>query len=158
MARIRLSLVAVVSLGCLLTALAGLTGCGQGTLTNGPNENAVQVKGQAFGGQQPISGATVQVYAAGSTGYGSAASPLLSPALTTDANGNFAYSGSFTCPTPTTPVYLTVTQGNPGLTTGTNNTGIALMAALGPCSLLSGPLKVLVNELTTVASRSKVGV
>jgi hypothetical protein len=45
------------------------------------------------GGQQPISQATVQIYAVGTSGDGSAATKLLTPAVTTDAGGNFSLGG-----------------------------------------------------------------
>jgi hypothetical protein len=55
-------------------------------------------------------------------------------------------------------LYIVATGGNPGLAPGTNNVAIALMAALGPCSLHGGGYTldpnnfILINEVTTVAS------
>lgn len=104
------------------------------------------------GGQQPVSGSTLRLYAVGTTGDGSAATPLLTQAVTTDANGIFDITGLYTCPSPSALVYITATGGNPGLSAGTNNAAIALMAALGPCGNLGASTFININELTTVAA------
>lgn len=146
-----------ISMGALLAVLS-LSGCGV-TTSAAAGAQGREVKGRVLGGQQPVALGTVELWAAGSTGYGSASMPLISTStltvgstvpVTTDANGYFAITGNFTCPTPnTTPVYLTITGGDPG---GGVNQNLALMAALGPCNNLSNIPFVNVNELTTVAS------
>jgi hypothetical protein len=108
--------------------------------------------GLVHGGQQPLSGATIQLYAVGTTGDGSASTPLLSPAPVSDANGGFNLTGRFTCPSPSSLVYLLATGGNPGLAPGTNNAALSMMAALGPCGSLSASTFIFVDELTTVAA------
>lgn len=133
----------------LAAGLALLTGCGLN-----PGSAPTAVEGASFqgvmrGGQQPIVGASMQLYAAGTGGYGSAASALLSPAVTTVANGSFSITGKYTCPSASSQVYLVGTVGNPG---GGTNTNSALMAALGSCGNLSSSTFVIVNEVTTVAS------
>src|ERR1700744_5620042 len=60
----------------LLCALA-LTGCGIGPAATPTSVALPASNGHVMGGQQPISGATIQLYAVGSAGDGSAASPLL---------------------------------------------------------------------------------
>ncbi len=135
---------------CALTL--GLAGCSATTASNAPLTQATSLSGRAHGGNFPIQNATVQLYAAGSGGYGSPATPLLDTAITTDSNGIFTITGHYTCPTPSTQVYLTTMGGNPGLTDGTNNAGAGLMSALGPCSGLSSIPFVWMNEVTTVAS------
>jgi hypothetical protein len=129
-----------------------LIGCGVGSSNPGPVDTMVNLSGLVHGGQQPISAATIQLYAATSGGYGNAATAMLSPAATTDSGGNFTITSPYTCPTATTQMYLTATQGNPGLGGTVNNTGIALIAALGNCSNLSSSTRIIVNELTTVAA------
>jgi hypothetical protein len=104
------------------------------------------------GGQQPVSGSTLQLYAVGTTGDGSPATPLLTQTVTSDANGNFTITGAYTCPSASTLVYVTATGGNPGLSSGTNNAALALMAALGPCGSLGPSTFISMNELTTVAA------
>ena len=108
--------------------------------------------GLVHGGQQPVAGATIQLYAVGTTGDGSASTPLLSPAPATDANGTFNISGTYTCPSPSSLVYIVASGGNPGLAPGTNNAALSLMAALGPCGNLSPSTFILINEVTTVAA------
>jgi uncharacterized repeat protein (TIGR01451 family) len=102
-------------------------------------------------GTTPISNSTIQLYAVGTTADGSAATPLFSPALTTNGTGNFTLP-TFSCPTPGSLVYITATGGNPGLTTGTDNTAITLMSALGACSAVTSAKPIVINELTTVAT------
>ena len=108
--------------------------------------------GLVHGGQQPVTGATIQLYAVGTTGDGSAATPLLSPAPLSDANGTFNISGTYTCPSASSLVYIVASGGNPGLAPGTNNTALSMMAALGPCGNLSASTFIFINELTTVAA------
>jgi hypothetical protein len=107
--------------------------------------------GLVHGGQQPVTGSTIQLYAVGTTGDGSAATPLLSPAPVSDANGGFNISGTYTCPSSSSLVYIVASGGNPGLPPGTNNGALSLMAALGPCGNLSASTFIIINELTTVA-------
>lgn len=107
--------------------------------------------GNLHGGQQPVSGASIQLYAASATGYGAAATPLFTTAVVTDANGNFSATGNYTCPANSF-VYLTATGGNPGLGLNVINPNLGLMAALGLCSSITAATFVQVNEITTVAS------
>jgi len=140
--------------GCNLALLAAilLSGCGQNIGTSAVASGNNDLHGSVHGGQQPITGATIQLYAVGTTGDGSAATPLIGSTVTTDVNGFFTITGLFTCPTASSLVYLLASNGNPGLTTGTNNTAIQLLAALGKCNTLSGATFISVNEVTTVAA------
>ena len=114
---------------------------------------AVTLAGRVHGGQQPVSGAQVYLYAAGTGGYGTPARSMLqgSGFVTTDANGDFSITGDYNCQNGD-QVYLLSTGGNPGLSAGTNNAAIALMSALGPCSALSSTTFVTVNEVSTVVA------
>jgi len=135
-----------------------LVGCGVTTPTTPLTVQGSALHGNVHGGQQAVSGASIQLYAAGATGYGSAAtyssgtSLLGTNVVTSDANGNFSISNDYTCPTASTEVYLVATGGNPGLGVGGNNPNLALMTALGPCGNLSSSTYVSINEVTTVAS------
>ena len=105
-------------------------------------------------GSTPIVGASVQLYAAGTAGNGSAALPLLSPALITDANGAFTVPGGYyNCPSATSIVYLVATGGviDPASNTAPNS-ATALMTVPGVCSSISTTASYVVNELTTAAS------
>jgi hypothetical protein len=125
-----------------------LAGCGVQPFT----ENAahtLSVKGTAFGGQPPVTGSSVTLYATGQSGYGSAATSL--GTTTTDANGNFSIGSAIGCNDPQ-QVYIVATGGNPGLTAGTNNNALVLVAALGNCSSVSASTHVDINEVTTIAA------
>jgi sugar lactone lactonase YvrE len=152
-----------------LAALFVLSGCSAGTrfvsATTGTQSAATttlaggSLQGTVHGGQSPVSGATIQLWAFGSGGYGATSGPLISgSALTTpgvaltDANGNFNITGQYTC-SPSTQVYITSTGGNPGLTAGTNNSALVLMSALVNCGSLPGLTgPIVINEVTTVGS------
>jgi sugar lactone lactonase YvrE len=130
-----------------------LAGCGgsisiqQGSSTS----TSGALKGILRGGQFPVTSAQVQLYAVGSSIYGSGAQGLLSPAVTTDQDGEFEFTSSqYTCPSDSTLTYLVATGGDPGI--GSNNPAIALMAPLGPCGSISSISFVNMNEVTTVAS------
>src|ERR1700679_2472118 len=123
--RVRLC-VLVLSSACLT-----LLGCGAGAPSSSSLSGG-QLRGSVHGGQQPITGAAIQLYAAGTAGYGSSGKPLLTTSVTTDATGSFSITGDYTCPSSTSQLYIVATGGNPGLARGTNNAATALMAALGP--------------------------
>jgi hypothetical protein len=134
-----------------------MAGCGVNVASNGSVAGG-QLRGMVHGGQQPVSGASIQLYAAATTGYGASATPLLTSTVTSDSTGSFTITGDYTCPSSTSQLYIVAKGGNPGLAPGTNNAALALMAALGPCSLHGGQLTLdpnaflSINEVTTVAS------
>ena len=145
------------SIGPTLLAAAvaiGVAGCGSSPSSmNSPTPVAGQAYGgQIFGGNQPISNAVIQMYAPGTNGYGSSAAPLLNRLVTTDATGHFSLANAFTCPSSSTPVYLVVTGGNPGLGSNTNNAALVMMGLLGTCGSLNSSSYFIINELTTVAA------
>jgi len=170
-------MVRILPSASLLVVLAGLCGCGRGPGSADvakPAASTMTATGVVHGGQNPVSGATIQLWAVGNTGYGSAATPLISATLTTsdgtgttDSNanagnanntlptGNFTITGDYTCPASDPYVYITASGGNPGLTAGTNNSAIVLMAALTDCNTLKANAAttfITINEVTTVAS------
>ena len=129
----------------------GLSGCGM-TASAPVSVTGQQFNGVAHGGLQPVANATIQLFAPGTNGYGTASNSLLNNPVTTDAGGRFSITGDYTCPSASTPVYLVVTGGNPGLAAGTNNTALTLMGLLGQCGTLSPSTFVVINELTTVSA------
>jgi hypothetical protein len=114
----------------------------------------VALSGKVHGGNQPVSGSVIQLYAAGSGGDGTSASALISATVKTLSDGSFSISHDYTCPMTGSPqVYLVAVGGNPGLSPNTtNNPNLTMMTALGPCSSLSSSSFIYVNELTTVAA------
>lgn len=133
---------------CAASMLA-ITGCsiipsGSSTIA-GP-----AFQGTVHGGQQAVAGATIQLYAATSTGYGVASTSLLKTPVVTSGTGSFSVANDYTCPSGAM-VYIVATGGNPGVVSAQTNSGLAMMAGLGPCSGIAGST-ISVNELTTVAS------
>ncbi len=140
-------------LPCALLLFA--CGCGSNAVpanTGGGGGTGVGFTGKVRAGSQPVSGATVQLYAAGSSGYGSAGSALLASDLTTDSAGSFTVPAGYACASSSTPVYLIAKGGNPGLSGPANNSAIWLMTAVGSCGNIASGSVVVVNEVTTVAS------
>jgi streptogramin lyase len=163
---------------CLLFVSCALvfSGCSAGPVFKSPATPSGSTLGYAFsgrvhGGQSPISGAQVYLYAVNDTGYAgpgiaasgtnSAVSLLTSatgnPAdgsgnyyVTTGSDGTFSITGDYTCSAATPNVYLLAVGGNPG--TGSNNSAIVLAAGLGPCSSLTSTTFVMINEVSTVAA------
>jgi sugar lactone lactonase YvrE len=146
----------------VLSAFALLLGCGTATTvdthTTTTPAAARSLTGHVHGGQQPIAGAVIQLYAVGITGVQSAATPLIAATVTTDQGGNFNITGDWNCTSNTATygvnplLYIVASGGNPGLSSGTNNTAINLVAALGPCSSIGASTSISLNELTTVAA------
>ncbi len=136
-----------------------ICGCGAGvvTLATTSTEPATLTvpasRGIVMGGQQPVAGVTLQLYQAGTTGYGSVATQLGSPVQTNGA-GNFNLP-SYTC-TAGSQVYLVGTGGQPIAATmsspAVTNNNLALMVGLGTCGGTDLNTFINVNELTTVAS------
>jgi streptogramin lyase len=149
-----------------------LSGC-SGVPVTSPTEtvsnsvSGVALKGSVHGGQQPITGAHVYLYAANTTGPGSESISLLTSGsgrsedingnyyVTTQSDGTFSISEDYSCTTSNSnsnsPVYLYSISGDPGLDEGTN-AAIGLMAGLGACGNLSSSELIIVNEVSTIAT------
>jgi hypothetical protein len=137
------------ALAAALAALA-LSGCGSGDVIPVPTQiKGPALRGSVHGGQNPVSGATIQLYQVGTSGYGSAATPLIASTVTTQADGTFIIDHDYTCASASTQVYITATQGNSGFT---NNPNLSLIAALGSCGNLSTSTVIQMNEVTTIGS------
>jgi len=146
-------LAGAVMLAALASSGCGLSGCGMSTLSPPSSLTGPPLQGRVRGGQQPVSGASIALYAAGSSGDGLGARNLLAPNIVaTDGTGVFNITGDYKCPTPATQVYIVASGGNPGLPPPTNNPALVLMAALGNCGNLTGSTNIVVDEVTTVAS------
>jgi hypothetical protein len=145
-----------VAVGASLLLSVGLAGCGLGGGTDpgtpvSANAGRGAISGTVFGGQQPISGSAINLYAAGKTGTGSAPRTMLSQPVVSGADGSFSISGLYSCQAGD-QVYLVATGGDAG---AGPNAAISLMAALGPCAALlanANTTFIEVNEVTTVGS------
>lgn len=107
-------------------------------------------------GTKTISGATVQIYAPGISGNGSAPTALLSAALTSNSSGIVIIPTSYGCLASTPLVYVVATGGTVAGATG-GNANISLLSALGPCSSISSGAQFVVDEATTVAGIEALG-
>ena len=144
-----------LSLTLVCTSLPALAlllgGCGAASVSTA-SVSGTAISGKVFGGQQPITGAAISLYAAGLTGAGTGATSLLNLPVSTDLNGGFLITGDYTCPTAATQVYIVASGGNPGIPGFTSNRASVLMAAIGDCGNLQPSTFLTINEATTVAS------
>lgn len=130
-----------------------LSGCGSSSSFLRSAAAGAALHGKVRGGQQPVSGASIALYAAGASGPGAGAVNLLAgTAITTDDSGEFNITGDYTCPTASTQVYLVASGGDPGLAQGESNPALMMMVALGNCGDLSATTSVVINEVTTAAA------
>jgi hypothetical protein len=130
------------TLTCWTVLLGVLSAIGP-TLTSAA---AQQFSGVVKSGHAPISGATVNFYIVGNTGYGSV--PMQLVETTSNTTGSFTISG-YTCPPNNPETYLLARGGNAGKG---SNTAIGLIALTGKCLNLHATSFITLNELTTVAA------
>jgi streptogramin lyase len=98
-----------------------------------------------------VSGASLELYAAGNSGNGSTPAALLATALTTVTDGTFSVPSGYTCPSAQTPVYLIAKGGQPA-SAASANSSLWLITAVGPCGSIAAGSSFVVNEVTTAAS------
>lgn len=146
---------------------AVLAGCGAGValLLSGcsglATPNAVpepvtivgaKLHGMVHGGQQPISGSRIYLFAAGTRRYnGLQSSYLLNSTVVTGADGSFSFpSSAYSCKAGQ-QLWIVALGGSPGGVAG-QNSNAANMAALGDCASVNDNTYVNLNEVTTVGS------
>jgi hypothetical protein len=135
-----------------------------------PFSSPASLSGTIHGGNQPVTGATVNLWFAGQSGPA-----LLAATTTTDGSGTFSFtkaadggtnSGttkSYSCPTSIQPgfnplVYVISRGGdtqNNGVV-GQTNTAAAFIAIYGTCNSLTAANSVYMSEVTTVATMAAV--
>ena len=142
---------AILAAGALAISLAGCGGAVSSSTTTGGGDQGSSLTGKALIGQQPLLGASVQLYAAGTGGNGSKGAALLSNALTTDSAGAFSVAG-YDCPSNSSQIYLVARGGKPGSAAASDNNSIALLTALGACDDVASATPVVINEVTTAAA------
>ena len=139
-----------------------LTGCGMGDPAGPSAVPMASLSGIVHGGNSPVTGSTINLYATVSTATGGtapsyslagAAGVNLLATTTSDGTGsfNFGPTPGYTCPIGQY-AYIQAVGGNPGLGSTPSSSPINLVAAIGPCSGLSTSTTVLINEVTTVAA------
>src|ERR1019366_2511899 len=105
-----------IAVAAATVAAALLTGCGTGleTIVNEAASGSAgngRIQGAVHGGQQPVSGSTVQLYAVTTEGYNAPATALLTVPVTSAASGSFSITGDYSC-TGVDQVYIVATGGN----------------------------------------------
>ena len=138
---------------CVLLAFVLLCGCSHLATTTSTTQK-LSLSGKVMGGQQPITGATIQLYQVGTGGDGSSSASILNNGVTvtTDGSGNFVLTGKYTCPVSNPEVYMLASGGNPGLASNTNNSASDILVALGACNSLTSSQSIFADEVTTVAA------
>ena len=147
-----------------------LTGCSLSPTAEPTPQTGATIQGRVHGGQQPVVGASVYLYAAGTSGYGGSSVSLLNSSVqtnnpsnsgkdasgnyhvTTDSNGNFSIGSDYSC-TSGQQVYLYVVGGNPG---AGSNSAVGMLAILGSCptagNFAGATPFVFVNEVSTITA------
>ena len=141
--------------------VTGLTGCGaNGNFTQGlgPDTAVEGLSGRVHGGPNPVTHATVTLYATttessptstNNYGYGEPGTALGS--TTTDSKGDFTLVGDASkCPAGQ-QAYIVAAGGYTGSFSAQNSASL-LMAALGPCGSISDSTQVIIDEPTTIAA------
>jgi len=163
-----------LALSCL-TIVTFCAGCSSGPSVNSLvalSSNGQQI-GHTQGGQQPITGATIQLWQVNTVTDGGLGTAMLTGTVTSsDGSGNstnsnanagnqfnslpagsFNITNAYTCPPNDALVYITASGGNPGLSAGTNNPQSQMVTALGSCNNLKKNVQFInISELTTVAT------
>ncbi len=147
---------------CFFLSSFLITGCGASFAPSVGGQTTpahAAIQGTIHGGQQPVVGASIQLYAAGSPtvggGYGEGSKPLILGVLpVTDSDGNFVITGDYVAPLTASFFYIVATGGSPGVGMP-NNPNITLMTTVGGCTPtvgLSASTTVQINEVTTAAT------
>jgi len=141
---------------CLAVSAASFfTGCGGAGAMTGTDSNpppTAEFTGVMESGPNPVSGAAIAFYAAGSTGPGVGATNLLgTQTVTTNVSGEFSIP-AFQCGSSATQVYLVGRGGDASPASGGANQALVMMAALGDCGSVSSSTTVVMNEVTTAAA------
>ena len=159
----------VILLSSCALLLAGCAGMPAITTSNTDSIPGTALRGSVHGGQNPIAGAHVYLYAINTIGYGgpgiAATSANASVSLlhsgtgttqdgsghyyvTTDQYGNFTITGDYSCPSNYPNTYFYASGGDPGLGSGVNS-AIALTAPAQACNTSASTD---INEVSTIAT------
>jgi len=152
----------LLPLAVLSLAVFAATGCSihqTAPISSTPVAENQPIEGRVYAGEQPLVGASIQLYAAGTPasggGNGLGATALITGTLpTTNSTGNFSITGHYTAPTAASHFYIVATGGSPG-SGNPVNPNITLMAAIGGCTAtngLSSSIFTNINEVTTIAT------
>lgn len=173
-------------LSALLASTVVLTAGCANMVTTAPSATSLSatstIGGKIHGGSQPVNGASVTLYYAGDSGYGSGATltgnPTVAAVTTTDKTGAFSFiqdptpnettsGNTFSCPLSVNgvsppqgiendPLVYVIARGgntvNAGDPTVIHNDAAVFLGVFGLCSHISASSFLDLNEVTTVAS------
>lgn len=132
--RVYVPFLSLVSASLAVGLLSGCSGSFAPSAVE-PSETPIgNIQGTVHGGQAPVTGAQIYLFAASTAAYGHISTSLITSGktgvtcnttgtlngdcyVTTDSNGNFALGGDYTC-TQGTQVYMVAVGGNPGQSVG----------------------------------------
>jgi hypothetical protein len=158
----RSALFSCVRLSALTLPVFFALGCG----TNGANFTSsiaapatahAVISGHVHGGQQPVSGATLQIYAVNQLVSGGAyvSTPLIQGVLPVSGlDGSFNISTNYTAPTTASHFYIVANGGSSSLGQ-LPNSSISMMAVLEGCTATVGvpaSLDLVINEVSTMGA------
>jgi streptogramin lyase len=146
------AVLAILGAGVSASSLTGCSSVAVDSHTGTSGYEGQGFSGKALVGQQPLIGASVELYAAGTSGNGANGVGLLSNALITDSTGTFSVPAGYDCPSADSQIYLVARGGQPGSAASADNDSIALLTALGACNEAASASPVVINEVTTAAA------
>src|ERR1035441_2112586 len=107
------AVLAILGAGVLASSLTGCSSAAVGSHTGTSGYEGQGFSGKALVGQQPLIGASVELYAAGTSGNGANGVGPLSNALITDSTGTFSVPAGYDCPSADSQIYLVMRGGQP---------------------------------------------
>ena len=155
--------VALLTILVMSFSVLALSGCGSDMSSSAdiPNQSSMNFNGIAHGGQQPLNGSHIYLFAMNQTTYGGASTSLLTSStghsdaignyVLTDSAGDFNIAGDFTC-TAGTYLYLYALGGDPQLGGTASNLSAGMLAVLGSCAKINSISFVWMDEVSTIAS------
>ena len=167
------SYVAGTRLRILMTLLASAavatTGCSNMTsATASSGINPAKVSGKIHGGNQPVSGATVNLYFAGQSGVAHGGIFVATTLSASDGSGSFSFNevtgapndhttNNFSCPSNNPYVFVVAKGGTTVNTPGaTANSDAEFIAPMGQCANLTASTNIYMSEVVTVATMAAI--
>ncbi len=154
----------------LASAAIATTGCSNMTSSvssTGGLTAATKVGGKVHGGNQPVAGATVNLYFASQATFAAGAQLVATTTTASDGSGGFLFnkttgaandgsSSSFSCPTTNNanPYVFVVAKGGTTVNTpgATANTDAEFIAPMGRCGNVNAATNIYMSEVVTVAT------
>ncbi len=157
----------------LASAAIATTGCSNMTSTASPGGPvaAAKVGGKIHGGNQPVSGAAVNLYFASQATFAAGATLVATTASSADGFGSFSFnkitgaandgtSNNFSCPTSASanPYVFVVAKGGTTVNTpgATSNTDAEFIAPMGRCADINASTSIYMSEVVTVATMAAI--